>query len=81
MLSIDKFAILFEHIPLSWSICRTLALTSPRKSDEVSLAVWKNIEGRQERHRGKGSREYWDSLVPCTGRPLSAALCRSISKL
>jgi len=49
---------------------------SSRKSDEVSLAVWKNIEGRQERHRGKGSREYWDSLVPCTGRPLSAALCR-----
>merc|ERR1711970_908642 len=49
---------------------------SSRKSDEVSLSVWKNIEGRQERHRGKGSREYWDSLTPCTGRPLSAALCR-----
>jgi len=49
---------------------------SSRKSDEVNLTVWKNIEGRQERHRGKGSREYWDSLTPCTGRPLSAALCR-----
>ena len=48
-----------------------------RKSDEVNLQVWKNIEGRQERHRGKGSREYWDALTPCTGRPLSAALCRS----
>merc|ERR1711872_1081873 len=49
---------------------------SSRKSDEVSLSVWKNIEGRQERHKGKGSREYWDELVPCTGRVLSSALCR-----
>ena len=51
-------------------------LLLPRKSDEVNLQVWKNIEGRQERHKGKGSREYWDELTPCTGRPLSAALCR-----
>lgn len=49
---------------------------SSRKSDEVNLQVWKNIEGRQERHKGKGSRQYWDELTPCTGRPLSAALCR-----
>jgi len=49
---------------------------SSRKSDEVNLQVWKNIEGRQERHKGKGSREYWEELTPCTGRPLSAALCR-----
>lgn len=49
---------------------------SSRKSDELNLTVWKTIEGRQERHRGKGSREYWDTLTPCTGRPLSAALCR-----
>lgn len=30
----------------------------------------------QVRHAGKGSREYWDSLTPCTGRVLSSALCR-----
>merc|ERR1719445_973083 len=28
------------------------------------------------REKGKGSREYWDELVPCTGRVLSSALCR-----
>ena len=68
----SRFVMEYQH---------NLSPTSRRKSDEVNLTVWKNIEGRQERHRGKGSREYWDSLTPCTGRPLSAALCRSISKL
>jgi len=48
---------------------------SARKSD-VDLSLWKSIEEKQERHAGKGSREYWDKLTPCTGRPLSAALCR-----
>jgi len=48
---------------------------SARKSD-VDLSLWKNIEEKQHRHAGKGSREYWDTLTPCTGRPLSSALCR-----
>jgi len=48
---------------------------SSRKSD-VDLSLWKNIERKQERHSGKGSRVYWDQLTPCTGRPLSSALCR-----
>jgi len=46
---------------------------SARKSD-VDLSLWKSIEEKQERHAGKGSRKYWDTLTPCTGRPLSAAL-------
>jgi len=48
---------------------------SSRKSD-VDLNLWSKIEESQERHKGKGSREYWDKMVPCTGRPLSSALCR-----
>jgi len=47
---------------------------SARKSD-VDLSLWKSIEEKQVRHAGKGSRAYWDNLTPCTGRPLSAALC------
>jgi len=48
---------------------------SSKKSD-VDLSLWRNIEQRQVRHAGKGSRDYWDKLVPCTGRPLSSALFR-----
>jgi len=48
---------------------------SSRKSD-VDLSLWKSIEVKQKRHAGKGSKEYWESLIPCTGRPLSAALSR-----
>jgi len=48
---------------------------SSRKSD-VDLSLWSDISSRQDRHAGKGSRQYWDTLTPCTGRPLSAPLCR-----
>jgi len=48
---------------------------SSRKSD-TDLSNWANIGKKQERHKYKGTREYWDTLCPCTGRPLSSALCR-----
>jgi len=49
---------------------------SSRKSD-VDLSLMRSIETKQsDRHAGKGSREYWDNLTPCTGRPLSAPLSR-----
>merc|ERR1712080_98051 len=48
---------------------------SSRKSD-VDLSLWSDISSRQDRHAGKGTRQYWDTLTPCTGRPLSAPLCR-----
>jgi len=48
---------------------------SSKKSDP-DFTLWSSIAQKQERHKLKGTREYWDNLCPCTGRPLSAALCR-----
>merc|ERR1711910_200955 len=57
--------------PFGW-----LSLPESSRKSDVDLSLWKNIEQKQERHTGKGSRVYWDQLTPCTGRPLSAALHR-----
>jgi len=50
--------------------------TASRKSDlDLSILKEKEDKGRPE-FKGKGSKEYWMDLVPCTGRPLSAPMYR-----
>merc|ERR1712142_609549 len=73
-LSLPEFPYLIRAIAEELSQERGKLPYSARKSD-VDLSLWKSIEEKQERHAGKGSRAYWDTLTPCTGRPLSAALC------
>ncbi|XP_023327836.1 betaine--homocysteine S-methyltransferase 1 isoform X2 [Eurytemora carolleeae] len=50
-----------------------------RKSDhDLSTLKKKGDMGRDE-FKMKGSKEYWQSLIPCTGRPLSSALNRTMN--
>jgi len=45
------------------------------KSD-YDLRIHKDLESKLPRYKNKGSLDWWMSLDPCTGRPLSTALHR-----